>query len=309
MLKISSGSRARPAAYLAILALGIGGCAANSEPPTAPSRAANNSGLDVSAGVDRETGSVIFPDARYSLTVPEANIILDAGDRAAATCINDNGISYTVPPVAWDPLYDISNYFGVWTVPVAEQFAFVVPMTTADLRANNVRVNGAPVPESTEPEEAWRSNDLGSEEAAKVVAKCSLLPEVKRFDLESLRPGPWQVEFTAAIGLAHQSNEWKRVIEEYRQCLSEKGIEPDAEDGLTVIGQDDDEINAEQIALALEVVDCKDQVKLVDRLAREIATFQAPIVDKYATDLVAYRAQLDEMLVEARKYLASQDVP
>lgn len=308
MLKLSSDSRARPAVFLAVLALGLGGCGANSEPPTAPSRAASNSGLDVSAAVDRETGSIIFPDARYSLTVPEANIILDAGDRTIAACINDNGISYAAPPATWDPLYDISNYFGVWTVPVAERFAFVVPMTTADMHANGVKVNGEPAPEATDREEAWRSNDLTSDEAAKVVAECILLPEVQRFDLESLRPGPWQVEFNAAFDLARQSHEWENVLEEYHLCLTEKGIEPDTEDGLAVIGQDDGEVNAEQITLALEVVDCKDKVKLVDRLAGEIAAFQAPTIDKYATDLVAYRVQLDNMLVEAREYLASQDV-
>jgi hypothetical protein len=305
VLKASYGSWARSATFLAVLAFALGGCGANSEPLAAPSRAANNSGLDVSATVDRQTGAIVFPGSRYSLTDSEANLILDAGDHAAEICFNDNGISYAVPPVSWDPLYDISNYFGVWTVPVAERFAFVSPMTTADMSANGVKVNGEPVPESVEPDEAWRANDLSSDEAAEVAAECDLLPDVKRFDLESLLPGAWQAELNAAFDLARQTQEWKNVFEEYHECLVGKGIEPDLEDGLAVIGQDNSEINAEQIVLALEVVDCKDQVKLVDRLAGQIAAFQAPVIDKYATDLVAYRAQLDKSLVEAREYLAT----
>ena len=113
---------------------------------------------------------------------------------------------------------------------------------------------------------------------------------------------------STASDLAPQTQEWKDALGEYRQCLVDKGIEPDPDDKFGVVGQNSRAIDAEQISLALEVVACKDAVKLVDRLAAQIAAFQAPIIDKYATDLVAHRARLDAVVVEAREYLASQGV-
>ena len=308
MLRIFHGRGAGVAASIAFLALGLTGCGAQEEALTAPTRSQTGSGLDVSPGLDRQSGAIIFPHERFTLSLKEQDILNAALTYSMRECVTSQGISYSPVSGGWDPIYDASNYFGVWTTTMAERFAFVNPMTQADMRANGVTINGVPIPDSTAPPPAWASNNFNSDEALTAIDGCLTLPESARFDSLQFTPGPWAAEFGNVSDRAPQTQEWKDAVGEYRQCLLDKGIEPDPEGELGVVGQNSGTIDAEQISLALEVVACKDQVKLVERLAGQIAAFQAPIIDEYATDLVAYRAQLDAVVAEAREYLATQGV-
>ena len=308
MLRVFHGRRAGRAAVIALLALGLTGCGVQEEALSAPTRSQTDSGLSVSPGLDRQSGAIIFPHERFGLSLEEENILSAALSYSLSACVAPKGIPFAPYSGGWDPIYDASNYFGVWTTTMAERFAFVKPMTQADMRANGVTINGVPVPDSTEPPPAWKSNDLSTDEAQAAIDECLALPESARFDSLQFARGPWAAELATTSELASQTQEWKDALGEYRQCLIDKGIEPDPDDKLAVVGQDSSTIDAEQISLALEVVACKDQVKLVERLAGQIAAFQAPIIDEYATDLVAYRAQLDEVVAEAREYLATQGV-
>ncbi|WP_162246138.1 hypothetical protein [Sanguibacter sp. Leaf3] len=308
MLTASSGRGARSAVFAGVVALVLAGCSTNEDSRVAPPTEASTSGLDVSPTLDRESGAIVFPGDRFDVTNAEAVLLAAASGYVVKDCINDHGISFSPPVDAWDPLYDVSSYFGVWTVPVAERFGFVSPMTSADMRANDVMVDGEPVPESSEPPAAWRSNDLGSEEAQAVIAACSSADGAARFDQLALTAGPWQADLDSAFDAARQTQEWDDAVDEYRGCLSDKGIAPDPDDELAVVGQDLYAIDAEQISLALEVVGCKDDVMLVDRLAGLVSAFQAPVIDEYATDLVAYRASVDAVVAEARALLADHGV-
>ncbi len=289
---------------VALLSIGLSGCsddsvAENSAPP-------GISGLEVTAALDRETAAIVFPLDRYSPTSQESSEVSSALSLAMSKCMNAAGFSFSPAIFPTDPLYEASNFFGVWTSGMAERFAFVMPMTEADMRANGVTFNGEPLPESTAPAGAWRSNNVEDPEVQTGIEKCGIEPEVSRF-VYQLPPTPWAADADAAYDSARQSREWKDAVADYHECLRGKGMEPDLrDDQLGVAGQDSSVIDAEQISLALEVVACKDEVKLVERLAGQIAAFEAPIVDEYAVELTALREYVDQIVADARAYLAAE---
>ena len=189
---------------------------------------------------------------------------------------------------------------------MAERFAFVTPMTEAEMRANGVTINGEPIPESTSPARTLPSNNVEDPEVQAGIERCLAEPEMSRFDFQ-LPPSPWAADADAAYDSAVQSQEWKDAVADYHECLRDKGMEPDLRDNqLSVVGEDSSVIDAEQISLALEVVACKDQVKLVERLAGQIAVFQAPIIDEYAVDLTALREYIDQFVADSQAYLAAE---
>lgn len=291
-------------ALVALLALGLAGCsddsvAESSAPP-------GSSGLQVTATLDRETAAITVPLDRYSVTYEENADIFAAQSLAMSKCMTAAGFSFSPSTFPTDPLYAASNFFGVWTSGMAERFAFVMPMTEADMRANGVTFNGQPIPESTAPAKGLPSNNVEDPEVQAGIERCLAEPEMSRFDFQ-LPPSPWAADAQAAYDAAVQSQEWKDTVADYHECLRGKGMEPDMrDDQLSVVGGDGSVIDAEQISLALEVVACKDQVKLVERLAGQIAAFQAPIVDEYAVELTTLREYIDQFVLDSRAYLAAE---
>lgn len=287
-----------------LLALGLAGCsddsvAESSAPP-------GSSGLEVTATLDRETAAITVPLDRYSVTYKEGADIFSAQSLAMSKCMTAAGFSFSPTTFPTDPLYDASNFFGVWTSGMAERFAFVMPMTEADMRANGVTFNSEPIPESTAPARTLPSNNVEDPEVQAGIERCLTEPEISRFDFQ-FPPTPWAADADAAYDSAKQSQEWKDAVADYHECLRSRGMEPDlSDDQLSVTGGDSSVIDAEQISLALEVVACKDQVKLVKRLAGQIAAFQAPIVDEYAVELTALREYIDQFVSDSRAYLTAE---
>lgn len=298
--------RARVVTAGIAVVLALCACGSDGPSPTPATRAVGHSGLDVTVGLDRQTGAITFPGDRFLTTAKERDLIDSAMTHVLSACVMEQGVAFAPFPPMWSPVHDASNYFGVWTAPVAETFAFVSPMTRADLRANGVTIDGEPIPESTEPPPAWRSNSLATDEAEAAIDACSARPEAARFDLAATTPhGPWAMELGAAHDSARLTQEWTDAVDDYHGCLIDNGLHPDPDDPLSVIGADPSTIDAEQITLALAVVDCKDQTHLVDRLAGQVAAFQAPVIDTYASDMTAHRGRLDTLVADARTYLAT----
>ncbi|WP_455952218.1 hypothetical protein, partial [Arcanobacterium haemolyticum] len=55
--------------------------------------------------------------------------------------------------------------------------------------------------------------------------------------------------------------------------------------------------------IALKAAECQEETDATPRLAQVWADLQAPIIKKYAKELVAQRRLIDERVAEAKKYI------
>jgi hypothetical protein len=265
-------------------------------------------GVDVTASVDPQTGVVQFPSDKYAtLTLNDQSLLALATRYVESDCAAAAGFSYEPGPSFVDPAYDISEYFGVWTVDAASRFAFAPPMTAGDMRANGIEVDGG-FPEAAVKDQGSNFGDLNAAEQ-KVLQACRKTDEWKQFSPAGLvKAGPWGQPLQDAITTAINSDKAGAVISEYEECLAGKGLEPDPDVAWAAKGANPGEISAEQISLALEVVSCKDQVDFVRRTSDIVADAQAPIIEQYSAELVAQRDRIDEARQKARAFLAERGV-
>lgn len=293
----------RAGAAFATIAV-ISGCAATKG--DSQETYVSSSGLDVSADVDSVDGSIVFPADRFVLSDKELDLLRSAQSYAIADCVQEKGLVYTPFEPSYDEVYDASNYFGVWTVAVAERFGSVKPMTVADMRANMIDVEGG-LPEPTGESTPWGFESDDEELVASAYAECASRPEAENLAPETPK-GPWNAPLAAAYETARESERSRAALDDYHQCLREQGLEPVNGSSAGVKGQDPRAISAAQIELALQVVECKSESRFVERMAAEIAVAQAPIIDEYASELVAQREALEDSIRAAQELLASEGI-
>lgn len=295
----------RAGAVLATLAVVVG-CTAGAENDPLEETYVSSSGLDVTADVDPVDASIVFPGDRFTLSDKEVDLLRSAQSYAIAECVQEKGLAYTPFGPSYDEIYDASNYFGVWTVAIAERFGSVKPMTVADLRANMIDVEGGLPQPSGEPV-PWGFESDDEELVTATYAECASRPEAELLTPETPQ-GPWNAPLAAAFETARETERSQAVLEDYHSCLQERGLKPIDDASAAVNGQNPREISADQIALALQVVECKSESRFVERLADEIALAQAPIIDEYASELVAQREALDESVRAAQELLAAKGI-
>lgn len=254
--------------------------------------------------LDRETGAITFPADRFMLSNEEEAELSAVSSILLESCAGESGIEFG----AWEsrhvPEYDASTLYGVWTPALAARFGFVTPMSDADLRANGVTVHQ---PGTEKPPEA-QDHDRGvldsSPEAEDVLAECQSTPEYQAIDsFQFYRTQAWSVPLGDAFEAAQQSDEFEAAVTDLHECFRADGLRPE---GFAVKGTDISEISAEQIDLALRVVECKDDVDFVRRAVVEVARHQLPIVERYENELTAHRAAIDEALARAETIRAGE---
>lgn len=281
------------------LAVALSGCTTQAEDdaegqaavpeqmPTTPEMPEGGWPFDESAtaDVDRETSRIVFPITRFQYSDEERAIVESAGSLQYYLCLQDEGVAVSgwQPREAW-PMDVHERRFGVWIEEFAEQYAFTVP---------------DPPPPPVEP---WY--DVTGD----VADAChQQVQEDPRWESEFDRPyaGPLAYDMTAATDQVFVSEPGAAAQADWEACIEEAGLARDTTmDSPSAIVGATDEINEEQIRLALTSVRCKDEVNYVERLADVEAGFQQPVVDKYLKELSAERAELDRVLTEAREYLA-----
>ncbi|MBD7982918.1 hypothetical protein [Oerskovia merdavium] len=266
------------------------------------------SGIDTTASVDPVNGVVKFPGDRYAQLTLNDQILLNlASSHVESECASAAGVHIDPLDVKPSAVYDISDLFGVWTSDVANRFAFVPPMTQADMKANGISVDRQQADDSS-TRTARFYGDLTSDERA-IVDECRESDDWQRFNPgNAYKPGPWTQPLADAVEDALTSGESKTVIAEYHGCLDSKGLTPDPESPFAVKGANRTVVSQEQIVLALDVVACKDETDMVQRLADVVAERQAPIITEFEAELVASRVKLDDALTSARTYLAERGV-
>jgi hypothetical protein len=235
------------------------------------------------------------------MTQTDAEILSSAYSYAVAECAKGVGVRYVPLRADHEPLYDASNYFGVWLERYATQFGFVTPMTPADMAANQIQ--GAPAVDAAQDDDG-QMNDLTAADRS-ALQPCFESDEAARFDPVKLAGSePWNGPLGQIGAEFYGYPEVKQVVDDYDSCLRGLNLEPNPEAPGSVRGADSREISPEQIELALQVVQCKDKVDYVQRLADIMAEKQAPIIEEYATDMVSSKEAIDNVVALAETFIA-----
>lgn len=269
---------------------------------TAESTGPTTSGLDLSADLDRQSGAIVFPADRLKMTRSDVETLDSAYSFAVAVCAKDLGVDYSPFAPNDEPLYEASTYFGVWLEKHAQEFGFVAPMTPADMAANGVK--GAPPVTEHAPGAGPDSAQLSEDDRA-ALEPCFTSQDASRFDAVSLAgAAPWNGPLGQIDAEFLGYPQVEEVVAEYDACLKVNGLQPQPDTPGFARGADTREISAEQIELALNVVACKDEVDYVQRLADIMANKQAPIIEDYATEMVAQKDKTEQAVSEAEAYIS-----
>lgn len=286
-----------------------GGHAVPAPDPQATEAAAAR-GVELAAELDPETGAVVLPFDRFVPTTNDMITIGSATSRLVADCAADSGVTFTPAAAPTQPEYDSELYFGPWTTAQAERFAFVSPMSAADLAANGIKLEGVgPTQQTTQSpaDSTTAANNALSDDDWDVVDACGSSDEVHELNAGlAIGDGPWAESLQAiSDGLADQP-EVQSAIEELGSCFTSAGLSPDPTAPWLPVGYDTGVISEQQVALALSVVACKDQTDFTARVAEVQAEEQAPVVVTYLDELLAKRSALDEALETADEVLDQQ---
>lgn len=283
-------------AAISVFAVFIAGCGSAEESQT-------SRGIDVTASVDPNTGRVVLPADRFNLTEEEQDTLLTASSGATAACARNAGLKWT----GWltnDGDYSTSDMwdaFGPWTPEMAKKFGFVTPMTSSGLITQGIIEKPADYEEPDPPNIA-----LTEAEIDKVGKRCRSDAGVKKFSVENVvTQGPWDSQLGDTSQIVRNQSDAKKIFSELKVCYAAKGMEFDDSRPGYVVGADSQTIDETQISLALKVAECQTEVDSTNRLATLMAEYQAPIIEKYADELVARRAAIDKVVAEAKDYIAA----
>lgn len=301
--------RARAALVLILVGATLLGCTRGDDPGDVRPE---DVGIDLTAAVDPDAGTIVFPAARFGLTAEEQQLLVTAFTVMRSRCAQGLGVDWRADPVVrYSTLEEASHFFGVWTEAHAARFAFVAPMTNADLVANGYVPEGSVPVHDGSPEQAdlGAGSEIGahnaalSEEDLERAMTCNDDEAVARFSQAQIEQPPGARRIGVVMQGLAELPEAEQVYADLDRCFEEHGLTPDPEapgmpEGWELV------IDEEQISLALQTVACKTEVDLVPRLADLVAEQQAPILAEYADELVAYRADLDTLVAEARAVVA-----
>jgi hypothetical protein len=249
--------------------------------------------------LDASTGAVILPYDRFTLSTNQLATVTTAQTAELVACARAEHVPVGDPlPSRAAAVYDSDPFFGPWTQSQARTFGFVQPMTDGDLRANQIA--GAPAATPDKKKTGAPFAGLTDAESAKVDA-CKT-PDDAVFTSVQMQDGPWVQEMHAIDDKAQAGTlpGMKPILSTLFSCYKEDGLKPSGSDQPWFpAGTNGRAINAQQIALALKVVACKDQTGFTQQMANIEAKQQAVVIAKYADELVKEEALVNDALTKA----------
>lgn len=287
---------------LAALAIGTAaaGCSANDTGQASATPAPTEvHGISLLPELDPVTGAVVLPADRFMYTPIEHELLAVAEAHTLSACAAERGVTFVPPEARSNPVHLSEHYFGPWTADQASRFAFLPPMSDADLVANGyvdagIEMQGdSPVGVDT-PNAALTDSDWT------VIDDCAKDDSGAQFEEALSAQGPWTQALFDVESKVVKDRDAHEATRDLHACYDEAGLDV-AKDAVWVPeGAQQDVIDEAQIVLAHEVVDCKERVDFTARMAQVHARLQAPVIAEYAEELQAQRARIDEALVAAR---------
>ncbi|MGO1592408.1 MAG: hypothetical protein ACTH1Z_10340 [Ancrocorticia sp.] len=233
----------------------------------------------------------------------DSSVMYAARDAALAQCARDElGIPWVAEePDGYMPTRHMWDRYGPWTKPVAEKFGFVEPMGDGGLIVNGI----VDPPPDYEPI-PWPNETIPESERDKVFETCNSTHQVEQFDENRLWTiGPGQEALNDEEIAVNRDPRMEELFGELTACYQNSGMEFDENVPGLVTAADFENINEEQVELALKTVECKDQIDFTQRAADIIAERQVPIIEEHAEELFAAREKWDDTVAEAEEYIAA----
>ncbi|MGV9182752.1 hypothetical protein [Arcanobacterium canis] len=268
------------------------------------------SGLITTATIDPESSRVELPANKYFANGWEQDEIFFTGSLAFSVCAKEKfGITYYAQPNFEKPPSEMLmlKELGPWTQQVADQFGFVEPAPRNFLSANGIVPKPKNIAQINAERKKYEEVPSNFDEIADA---CRDDPKADYFTLP--QPGPWADDVSHSLEQTLADERVKKVIEELKTCYTDSGLavlptakDSGASDGklpITIQGADPMKINEKQIEIANKVVQCKTKNNAIKRITDVWAEKQAPIIEKYAGEMVAYRKKVDDLLKEAKEY-------
>lgn len=274
----------------ALVAVFLVGCTANSEEP-ATSRA-------FSARFDQETGEAILPVEQFRPSESDIQISDAAIYLGIELCLGEKGY-----PVYWADPADYPLRGPMDRYP------------SQDLE--HASKHGARFDEKSQHQDylQWaeeHSEVVTSDQYDADMTKCAEESDFTAPKFTSVTSFentiPSEVAMVGSASYQHmrESAEGKEAIEEWAQCLTERGLvyeQGDAETIGGVKGYSEARNSEKDIQMALKQVQCSLDTKLAERLSAIEAEYQSPIVAKYENELVEIRNGIDELVKLSEEYI------
>ncbi|MFC5369428.1 hypothetical protein [Arcanobacterium bovis] len=238
---------------------------------------------------------VTLPSDRYNLTESDRQTLLSAASVATAKCAREK---LGIPWVGWriTDMADGKNIafteFGPWTKALATQNAFDNPsLTTTHTQkpANHPgNLNGM----------------IPDDQVKKMRDTCKDEPDVSKFEFENIAPsGPWTTPLANTRYELMKDQRAQAVVKEIEQCYAEKGLQSKKEAPGYVEGFTAEDRTPQAFAAAIKAAECQEKLNATPRLVEIWAELQAPIITKYADELIAQRQKIDKTLSDAKEYI------
>ncbi|MBM7824332.1 hypothetical protein JOD55_000159 [Arcanobacterium pluranimalium] len=281
------------------LAISLMSCSHNSQ--IGQSRDNN---LDIKADIDKEHYSITLPSERFAYVKPfsqEFYTFEAARTAAVAYCARTElGIPWIgAAPGTFSGKPPAFTEFGPWTVQMASIYAFENPSI---YHPATKHLNKPSDPNAKDP--LIYNSRIPEKDIEKMGPYCHEKEYVKQFDPEFLAPhGPWIAELNDTRNQLFKDERAKAIIDELKQCFSEAGLKMYPGHPGYVEGADVDRIDANTIQLAIKAAECQEKLNATPRLVEIWAELQAPIITKYADELIAQRQKIDKAVADAKEYI------
>ncbi len=297
----------RRAAGGLVIALALGACQVGSGDESDSARktaiapdATSVHGISLVPELDEQSGAVTLPFDRLTYSTNDAALLLIGQSVAMSQCANKKGVEFVASTWGGDPVYDSESYFGPWTTGQARKFGFVEPAPNADLAANGIK--GAP-PADSSPDPSINAALTESDWAK--IEQCGKDPRIRVLMEAQRHTGPWWDALASARSEFLRSAAAKSLLGELETCFRTHGLTPMKSDPALPQGARVDEINETQISLAVTTVNCKKSVDFTRRMAVLESRSQAPVIAKYAEEMLSQRDAIDKALVQAKELKTS----
>lgn len=255
----------------------------------------------VTARLDQDNLQIILPLDKYLATDEETSVTARAAQEILRTCLQAHGQN-GLPPVSDSNGPGAERLYGIWNSERAAVQGFVGSQTTAQ---------DPPAPPGGWSDEADpRFNEVYEQ------CKASRRDAMKRVSLPETGSIVTDLEGQASQ-LARQSPAWSAARDDWRECITARGLTArDNDDAWTSqqtidllieLGDEvpSDAAKHEEIRVAVIEATCNDETSLTQRLGDLEAGYQAALMKGREADLVAERAENQEFIDAARDYLAT----
>lgn len=271
---------------LAVAALACGGCAGPS--PGTPYAEVGTPSTPVRAVVDPGSGAVTLPFDAYWPTERDLSDLGYALNIAVAQCLAKQGISYRAVRPPATPALSSWRKYGVWRLEDARKYGYQAPIPPGD---------GA-LPEL-------------DEEHAEQESKCRSAPETEKLRIGFYYRADLLAQYRfMKLPPAVSMEQGRSVLADWHACLTKAGVPapplPEADSAVLWMSPELERATEEdRFRAAVSDVECKTEVKLVQRLADVEANAQQAVIEQHGTEMEAFRRTWLPMRKAAAQVIAT----